>query len=64
MNLEDAWESDVRVPERIPAGGPGAEIRELAAIRAATPEVWRWFVGGALLLLLVEWWVYNRRVML
>ncbi len=64
VNLEDAWESDIRVPEKPPEGGPGAAIRELAAIRTATPEVWRWFVGGALLILLIEWWVYNRRVML
>jgi hypothetical protein len=63
VNLEDDWESDIKPP-----GGPlkvaNQEVREVAAIKTATPEVWRWFVGAALLVVLLEWWVYNRRVML
>ena len=63
VNLEDDRESNIAPP-----GGPlkigAAPVQELATIKTATPEVWRWFVGAALALLLVEWWVYNRRVML
>jgi hypothetical protein len=62
VNLEDDWESDItpRTPGRI-----GTQpIQQVGAIRTATPEVWRWFIGAALVLVLFEWWVYNRRVMI
>jgi hypothetical protein len=62
VNLEDEQESDIAPP----AGGitlAGAKpVAQIAAIRTATPEVWRWFVGVALALVLIEWWIYNRRV--
>lgn len=63
VNLADAHESHIAPP----AGAlrvAGRPVGELAAIRTATPEIWRWFMGAALLLVLLEWWVYNRRVML
>ena len=63
VNLEDEWESDIKPLEgtlRIDA----QEVQALETIKTATPEVWRWFIGAALVLLLVEWWIYNRRVML
>ena len=62
VNLEDEWESDiapaktVRTADRV--------VQEVAPIKTATPEVWRWFVGIALGLVLLEWWIYNRRVMI
>jgi hypothetical protein len=63
VNLEDDAESDITPP-----GGPlkidNRPVQELAAIKTATPEVWRWFMGAALVLVLFEWWVYNRRVMI
>jgi hypothetical protein len=64
VNLEDDQESDIAPPAGPLQLAGGAEVRELAMIRTATPEVWRWFMGAALALLLVEWWVYNRRVQL
>ena len=63
VNLEDDWESDVAPPSS-PLKVGAAPVVELAAIKTATPEVWRWFIGAALALMLIEWWVYNRRVML
>jgi len=63
VNLEDEHESNI-APPTAPLKTATAEVRELAAIVGAGSEVWRWFVGAALLLVLLEWWVYNRRLML
>jgi hypothetical protein len=63
VNLEDASESDIAPPSG-PLKIDNRPVQEIAAIRTATPEVWRWFVGAALVLALVEWWIYNRRVMI
>jgi hypothetical protein len=63
INLEDADESDIAPPPgplRIEGAG---DLTRIEAVQTATPEVWRWFVGAALALVLLEWWVYNRRVM-
>jgi hypothetical protein len=62
VNLTDARESDVRPRGADELGTPG--IAAGHAIETATPEIWRWFVGAALLILLFEWYVYNRRVMI
>ncbi|NLG43054.1 MAG: hypothetical protein GX547_07405, partial [Phycisphaerae bacterium] len=40
------------------------QIKAGQAISTSTPEIWRWFVGAALLILVVEWYIYNRRVMI
>ncbi len=63
VNLEDDWESDVgpsAAPLTVEGGQP---IKEVSAIRTSTPEIWRWCIGVALVLVVLEWWVYNRRVM-
>ena len=60
VNLVSALESDIQ-PRSIDRLG-AREVARGETIETATPEVWRWFVGAALVLLLVEWWVYNRRV--
>ncbi|MFQ5805468.1 MAG: BatA and WFA domain-containing protein [Phycisphaerae bacterium] len=63
VNLESAFESDIAPRESFPIGGAQTiEVGE--AIRAATPEIWRWFIGAALLILFLEWYIYNRRVMI
>ncbi len=62
VNLEDPFESDIR-----PRGAEDLRLTHVTAgksIETATPEVWRWFVGGALLVALLEWYIYNRRVMI
>ena len=63
VNLESASESDITPRESFPIGG-SATIKVGEAIRAATPEIWRWFVGAALLIAFLEWYIYNRRVMI
>lgn len=63
VNLESAPESDIKPRESFALGG-AAKIKVGEAIRSATPEIWRWFVGTALLIAFFEWWVYNRRVMI
>ncbi|MFH1747246.1 MAG: BatA and WFA domain-containing protein [Planctomycetota bacterium] len=62
VNLESATESDIR-----PRGaGEIASEQFIAgqAVETVTPEIWRWFVGAALLIVLLEWYIYNRRVMI
>lgn len=63
VNLENPAESDIAPPTQ-PLKINVQEIEQLALIRTATPEVWRWFIGAALALVLIEWWIYNRRVMI
>ena len=63
MNVADPYESDIAPPRAQLKTAAGA-VPELARNRTATPEVWRWFAGAAVVLVLLEWWVYNRRVAL
>jgi hypothetical protein len=62
VNLEDAAESDITPPASLEIGTQ--EVAQAGGVRTATPEVWRWFVGAALLIALFEWYIYNRRVMI
>lgn len=62
VNLEDEWESNIVPQTSIRIGQD--EIQTASAIRMTTPEIWRWFIGAALVLLLIEWYIYNRRVMI
>lgn len=63
VNLEDDHESNIAPPEG-PLTVENRPLTETAAIKTTTPEVWRWFVGAALVLVFLEWWIYNRRVMI
>ncbi len=62
VNLEDRVESNIAPRSAAQLGSP--QIKEGRAISTATPEVWRWFVGAALVIALFEWYIYNRRVMI
>lgn len=63
VNLENAQES--RIAPRTDLGfNPTVHVDVGETIKTATPEVWRWFVGAALAIALLEWIIYNRRVML
>ena len=64
VNLEDEWESDISPPVPETVKIENQPVQQLGLIKTATPEVWRWFIGGALVLVLLEWWIYNRRVMI
>lgn len=62
VNLEDAVESDIAPREELKIGDTAVQVGK--AIETATPEIWRWFIGAALVVALIEWYIYNRRVML
>jgi len=62
VNLESALESAIVPRESFPISSATIEVGK--AIRSATPEIWRWFIGAALLILFLEWYIYNRRVMI
>ena len=62
VNIEDAWESNIRPRGADEIGS--TQITAAQAIETSTPEVWRWFIGVALAILLLEWYIYNRRVMI
>ena len=60
MNLLSPDESDIRT----------ADILNVSSIATGTTaatttfrrEVWRWFIWGALAVMLIEWLVYTRRM--
>lgn len=62
VNLEDESESDIAPRSFAQIGGETVEVGR--TIETATPEIWRWFIAAALLIALIEWYVYNRRVMI
>ena len=60
INLTDSNESNLEVVEKLQIGheeftGTSNEIE-------VRKEYWQWFVIGAIIVLLIEWIVYNRRV--
>lgn len=62
VNLLDPFESDLRVPESldfatrsVAASAGGRDANERRAL-------WPWLVLACLLVLMVEWWIYNRKV--
>ena len=60
VNLVDAAESDLRPVDQLQVGtSPVRSDSESASIRR---EIWPWFVGAALVLLMFEWLVYTRRM--
>ena len=63
VNLLDETESDLRGVNVLPVG-----VAPVAASNAGatwvTRELWPWLVAAALAFLLIEWWVYTRRVRL
>ena len=66
VNLLSEVESDVRASERL-----SFSTSEVGAVNAGGVEesleprgVWRWLLLGALGVLMVEWWIYNRRAYL
>ncbi len=61
VNLEDDNESNIAPRSGLKIGTQ--QLAEGQAIKTATPEIWRWFVGAALAIVLLEWYIYNRRVM-
>lgn len=62
VNLEDAAESDIAPREDLKLAD-GVKVTVGEGIKTSTPEIWRWFLATALLILLTEWYIYNRRVL-
>lgn len=60
-NLLDPNESDVASAEKLPLRNQiitaGTQAQALVS-----RKLWPWFVGVAVLVILFEWWVYNRKV--
>jgi von Willebrand factor type A domain/Aerotolerance regulator N-terminal len=59
VNLFDPEESHI---EPRPLVQIGAEKVQAGQTRKQPRELWRWLVLAGLIFLLVEWWIYNRRV--
>jgi hypothetical protein len=59
VNLLDAEESNIQPREAFKIGTE--EVR-VGKTRGMPLELWRWFLLAGLVLLLVEWYIYNRRV--
>ncbi|MBI4563778.1 MAG: VWA domain-containing protein [Planctomycetes bacterium] len=59
LNLLDARESSGRVATEVRFGGGKVGA---AAMELPSKPLWKWFAAAALILLLLEWFVYHRRV--
>lgn len=61
-NVLDATESLIATNEGLTIGAE--KVVSIAGEAKVNEPLWPYAVGAALLILLVEWWIYNRRVML
>ncbi len=59
VNLLDAEESDISPQSAVKIG---AEEFTADAPRKQPRELWKWVVLAGLLVVMLEWWVYNKRV--
>jgi hypothetical protein len=59
VNLLDPLESDIEPRGRFKVGG---DTIVAEPERRQPFDLWKWFALGALILLVLEWYVYNRRV--
>ena len=62
VNLCDELETDLRPAAVLRVGSTPAQAQSGSEV--VRKEVWRWFVLAGLALLMVEWYVYTRRVQL
>ena len=62
VNLFDSRESDLRPARTIELGYESVVGR--AALEPSRREFWKWLLGAGLVVLVFEWYVYNRRVYL
>ncbi len=59
-NLFSSEESRIEPMQEIVLGVDAVSAAEVSNERRAS--VWPWFLGLALLILMLEWWVYQRRI--
>jgi hypothetical protein len=62
VNLFDGPESDIRVSPEIKIGRGEAVESPTSGWETARRELWKWLLLAGLVVLAVEWYVYNRRV--
>lgn len=63
VNLLDRRESDLRVKQELDVGFEAIQ-GTAADYKPARKEYWPWLVGLALVVLVMEWYIYNRRVLI
>jgi hypothetical protein len=59
VNLFDPQESQIEPRQMVQIG---AERVQAGESRKQPRELWRWLVAAGLVIVMLEWWVYNRRV--
>ena len=62
VNLFDSRESDLKPRPKIELGHE--EVPGEGGLEPARKELWRWLLIAGLVVLVFEWYVYNRRVYL
>jgi hypothetical protein len=60
VNLFDVNESSIQPREEVRVGVD--EVRKTEEPLRKRQELWPWFIGAALSILLLEWFLYNRRI--
>lgn len=64
VNLFDPSESDIRPPQANSLQIGQTTVPAQSGYESARREIWKWLLSAALVVLLVEWYIYNRRVYL
>jgi hypothetical protein len=59
-NLLSSTESDIG-PKSLQTTA-GGNVQEATSVTSVNKEVWQWLAIAALVVLLLEWWVYHRRI--
>jgi len=59
VNLLSATESDIR-PQALQTAAGG--VTGMPSVARVNREIWRWLAVAALVILLLEWWAYHRRI--
>ena len=60
VNLTSREESDLRVPDSLELGYE--EVQAGQALELGRQEYWKWLLMLSLIILGVEWYIYNRRI--
>ncbi|HEY2759092.1 MAG TPA: hypothetical protein VGI75_00070, partial [Pirellulales bacterium] len=62
VNLADELESDIKPVAENSLKIGDRPVPPASQIQPVRLETWRWLVGAALAVLLLEWYIYNRRI--
>ncbi|MGP1310025.1 MAG: VWA domain-containing protein [Phycisphaerales bacterium] len=64
VNLLSPHESDIRTEESLDLATRSVAAQPGSGAREQRRALWPWLILGCLAVLMLEWWVYNRKVML